>query len=964
VSGEENAVSVSGGGTPSKVLSRPISVGGSPVFGLEDFEMFPEEEGGGLDVRAGSHPLQLTTVVTLNQTAGAEPVKLPKDLFFALPPGLVGNPTPFLQCTDAQFDTQIENGGPQVNECPAASAVGVAVVTVNEPSLGGVDTVVSPLFNLTPLTGEPARFGFKFAGLAPVLLDTSVRTGGDYGVTVSANNISQIPGFLSSKVTFWGVPGRAAHDPQRGWTCLYGFGACNPLGEPSPPPFLALPTSCEQPFTTTVTGDSWAALHTPSVQIEPPVSYTLPVGKLVGCNQLLLEPQISVAPDGTQASSPSGLTVGIHIPQTGALNPDGVAESALKELTVKLPPGVAVNPAGADGLQACSESQIGYLPAQSTPGKPQFTPDEPSCPDASKVGKVEVESPLLPPGHPLTGFVYLGTPAPFGEPGPLGETGLNPFGSLIALYIVAKDPVSGTLVKSYANTTLDPVTGQLVSLTQNIPELPFENLRVSFFGGENAPLGTPAQCGLYRTEALFTPWSGNPPTSSSSSFKITTGPKGGPCPPTSGLPFAPDLTAGTTSIQAGGFSPFTTTLSREDGNQDLQGVRLRMPPGLLGFVSHVKQLCEEGQANAGTCPADSLIGHTTVSVGLGDHPYTVTGGKVFLTGPYHGAPYGLSIVNPAKAGPFDLGSVIVRARIEVDPITAALTVTTDGTNPGEHPIPHMLKGIPLLIKHVNVTVDRAEFTFNPTNCEKQQIGATLTSDQGASGTLTVPFQVTGCAVLAFKPRFKVSTSGKTSRKNGASLTVKLSYPPGSFGKDANIHMVKVSLPKQLPSRLTTLQKACPDTTFNQDPAPCSQASRIGTATATTPILANSLAGPAYFVSHGGAKFPELIIVLQGNGITVNLHGETFINKRGITSSTFRQIPDVPVQTFQLNLPQGSNSALAANGNLCKAKLTMPTALTSQNGLVIRQSTPIHATGCPKAKKAGHQTHRKGAHTKK
>jgi hypothetical protein len=211
--------------------------------------------------------------------------------------------------------------------------------------------------------------------------------------------------------------------------------------------------------------------------------------------------------------------------------------------------------------------------------------------------------------------------------------------------------------------------------------------------------------------------------------------------------------------------------------------------------------------------------------------------------------------------------------------------------------------------------------------------------------------VTNCATLTFKPIFKVSTAGKTSRKNGASLTVKLSEPPGSFGKEANIAKVKVDLPKQLPSRLTTLQKACPDSTFNANPASCSAASRIGTATATTPILASGLEGPAYFVSHGGAKFPELIIVLQGNGITVQLHGETFISRTGITSSTFRTIPDVPVHTFQLTLPQGPDSALAANGNLCTVKggLKMPTLFTAQNGMTIKQSTPIGVSGCGKTK---------------
>jgi hypothetical protein len=367
-----------------------------------------------------------------------------------------------------------------------------------------------------------------------------------------------------------------------------------------------------------------------------------------------------------------------------------------------------------------------------------------------------------------------------------------------------------------------------------------------------------------------------------------------------------------------------------------------MPPGLLGVVSSVTP-CGEAQANAGTCGAASLIGHTIVSVGVGADPYSVRGGEVFLTGPYKGAPYGLSIVNPANAGPFHLGNVIVRAKIEVDPLTADLTVTTDATGP--YSIPHILDGIPLQIQHVNVTIDRPGFTFNPTDCNPLAVSGSMESDQGATGGVNVPFQVTNCAVLAFKPQFDASTQAHTSRVNGASLDVKLSYPAGSLGKDANLQKVKVDLPKQLPSRLSTLQKACPNTVFDANPASCPVASRIGSVTATTPILAGALSGPVYFVSYGGLKFPELVIVLSGDNVTVQLHGETFISPAGITSSTFRAIPDVPVSTFELKLPEGPNSALAATGKLCASKLTMPTAFTAQNGATIKQSTPIAVTGC-------------------
>jgi hypothetical protein len=924
-SGETNEVVVSGGGAPGVSLKRPIAVSSSPTpFGPANYEQNASNEDGSLDTQAGSHPYGLTTVLDLNRTAVApyQPAQ-PKDLNFDLPPGLIGNPQPFPQCTDAQFETIVEGF---VNECPADTALGVASITVYEPLLGGVLTITTPVFNLKPAVGEPAKFGFQTL-VVHVVLDTSVRTGGDYGVTVSVSNVTQMTSFLSSQVTFWGVPGDPVHDQSRGWQCLDGgvwgsvaprVGECKATEQKSPPPFLSLPTSCTGALQTTMQTDSWTDKGVFTPPLSPPFEPALD-----GCNRMPFEPSISVAPDGQAGSSPSGLTVGIHVPQDALLNSTGLAESNVKDTTVALPAGVALNPAAADGLQACSEEQIALS-----------RDVVPSCPDASKVGTVEIHTPLLP--NALTGSVYL------------AAQNANPFGSLVALYIVAEDPVSGTLVKVAGDVNPDPVTGQLVSTFDDTPQLPFEDLSLHFFGGSRAPLGTPALCGGYTTRASIAPWSGNAPSEPSSEFQITSGPNGSPC--RDPLLFSPSLTVGSTNIQAGAFTPFTTTMSREDGQQNLQGIVLHMPPGVSGLLSGVT-LCGEAQANAGTCGSGSLIGETIVSVGLGGSPYSVKGGKVYITGPYKGAPFGLSIVNPAKAGPYDLGQVVVRAKIEVDPVTAALTITTDDTGP--YRIPTIIDGIPLQIQHVNVLIDRPGFTFNPTDCNPMSITGSLVSTEGAVQGLSVPFQVTNCATLGFKPSFKVSTAGRTSRAKGASLDVKLAYPKAAFGSQANIAKVKVDLPKQLPSRLSTLQKACPDSTFDQNPAACPAASRVGTAVATTPLIPVPLEGPAYFVSHGGAKFPELIVVLSGYGVTVQLHGETFIDKAAITSSTFRTIPDVPVGTFELKLPQGSNSALAAIANLCKSKLKMPTAFTAQNGTTLKQNTPIGVTGCPKhkAKKA-------------
>jgi hypothetical protein len=950
---EANTVTVAGGGGASSTFTRALAVGEETSFGVEDYEQIFEEAGGRTSTQAGAHPFQFTTVLAVNTSTLAsslgeqEPAGLAKDLTFQLPPGLIGNPTPFPQCTDAQFSGV--NAEKTSDLCSPQTAIGVVTATLNESRRGsGFNTITVPLFNLTPLVGEPARFGFEVAG-GRVVLDFSLRTGGDYGVTVHVDNITEGIGFLANKLTIWGVPGDPRHDGERGWECLDrpASSACSPPAASEPPPLLSLPTACNGPMRTTVQADSWAEPQ-PAHPQAAPLFDEYSIGGLDGCNHLQFNPSISVAPDVADASTPTGLEVQVHVSQTSELNPEGLAESALRNTTVALPPGVAVNPGGADGLEACSEQQVGYLGQElGEPERSLFTPflSSPFCPNASKIGTVEVETPLLP--HTLKGAVYLASPAP------LAEVGVNPFNSLVAMYLIAEDPVSGVLLKLPGVVSLDPNTGQLVSTFTNTPEVPFENLRLHFFGEARAPLGTPPLCGSYTTQASFAPWSGNEPSATSSTFQITSGPNGSACQ--NPLPFDPSLTAQSTSIQAGGYSPFVMTMSREDGNQDLKAIQLQMPPGLSGTLTGVA-LCGEAQADAGTCGPQSLIGETTVSVGLGGNPYTVTGGKVYLTGPYAGAPFGLSIVDPANAGPFHLGNVIVRARIEVDPHTAALRITSDSSGP--YAIPPMIDGIPLEIQHINVTINRPGFTFNPTDCERVTIGATLTSTGGATASLAVPFQVTNCAALKFAPKLAASAGGKTSRARGVGLVVKLTYPKAPQGTAANIARVKVELPKRLPSRLTTLQKACPAAQFEANPARCPAASVVGHAKAITPIIPVPLEGPAYFVSHGGEAFPSLIVVLQGYGVTVDLVGTTFISKHGITSSTFKTVPDVPVGSFELALPQGQFSALTATGKLCgDAKLAMPTEFVAQNGAEIHRSTKIAVTGCTKARHAAKRKQR-------
>jgi hypothetical protein len=934
-SGEPNEVTIEGGGAPSASLRQPVTISGKQTpFGIEAFQISPEEEGGSADGQAGSHPFQLTSTLLLNRAAEAgsergsfkpKPPALPKDLHVELPPGLVGNPSPFPQCTDTQFFSTSQF----VDECPANTAVGVVSAFVNEPKSLGLVTVAIPLFNLTPGPGEPARFGFDALNVL-VVLDTSVRTGNGYGVTVSVDNISQTAAFFSNNVTFWGVPGDPRHDSSRGWGCVAGgffrifdpsVPPCSPLEEAQPPAFLRLPTSCSPaPAPVGVNVDSWVQS---SVRIEPREPTSL--GPMTGCERLSFDPEIEARPEVTQPDAPTGLDFALKLPQESTLTAGGLAEADVKDATVTLPPGMSISPSSADGLQACGDAQFDVSSAEPA-----------GCPPASQIGSVEVITPLL--SSPLQGELFVGEPlcGNPAHPNPCEASDAED-GSLFRLFLQARG--SGVTVKLPGTVSVNTTTGQLTTSFREDPQLPFSELKLDVKGGPRAPLATPQSCTgfpagpgglpLAVTTSDLTPWS-TPFTADatpSSSFEVTG------CG--ASLPFAPLFSAGTAIPIGGSFSPFTLTFSRHDGEQDLSGLTVQTPPGLLGMLSEA-QLCPEPQASNGTCGPESLIGHTQVAAGAGSHPFWV-GGTVFLTGPYKGAPFGLSVVVPALAGPFNLGNVIVRAAIYVDPHDSHLTVISD-------PLPQIIDGVPLRVQAVNVTIDKPGFMFNPTNCSQLQIAATITAAQGASANVASPFAAAACKNLPFKPGFTVSTSAKTSKANGGSLIVKVTQKPG----EANIRKVDLQLPLALPSRLTTLQKACGEAQFAANPAGCPAGSSIGTATAHTPVLQAPLTGPAYLVSHGGAAFPDVEFVLQaderGGDVEIVLDGKTQI-KKGVTYSHFETVPDAPISSFETNLPEGPHSALAANGNLCAQSLVLPTTLVGQNGAQVTQSTKVAVIGC-------------------
>jgi hypothetical protein len=963
-----NKAKVQGGEGPTgaepkpEALEQPLTVKDEATpFGIVKAQLTPENEGGSIDTQAGDHPFQLTTTLALNQVIEPNPETkvgqraapaLVKDLQFDLPPGMIGNPNAIDQCTDVSF-TSVESAA---NACGPNTVVGVATVTINEPfNFKGAVTKAVPVFNLVPAPGEPARFGF-FVLHDIVVLDTAVKTGEDYGVVVSVRNASQVAQVLTSQVTLWGVPGDPRHDASRGWSCVErGESAINQTDEPcvvpeprNENPFLSNPTSCEGALGVSAFADSW---------LEP--GTRLPDGKVdtndarwkratssspgqEGCSLLPFSPSLLLESNTQAASTPTGLHVDVHVPQDSTLapaagkscatDPSVCAEAAVKTTTVTLPTELQLNPSAANGLAGCSLAQIGYTKRNPVTQMDEFTNSPATCPDGSKVGTVRVNSPDL--ANELEGFVYLASPQNFAGPPPE-----NPFESLVALYIAAQDPVSGVLVKLAGEVHVDEQTGQVSSTFKNTPQVPFEDFKLDFFDGPRASVASPPLCGSYASSASFSPWSATADVSSSSSFSIATGPGGAGCSNPQG--FSPAFQAGSTNLQAGAFTKFTVDISRHDSDQAVRGVSMHLPPGIAGMLSKVA-LCPEPQASQGACPVESQIGRTTVSAGLGPDPFTPPEGKVFITGPYKGAPFGLSIVAPAVAPPFDLGTVVVRSTINIDPTTAALTINSD-------PLPLRLRGLPLQLQHINVTVERPgnqEFQFNPTNCSPMKIQATLTGAQGATYPASSNFQVANCSSLPFHPTLTASTKGNASKANGANFTVKVTSSPGQ----ANIAKTKLVLPITLPARLTTIQKACLAATFEANPAACPEGSNIGSATAVTPVLKKPLTGPAYLVSHGNAAFPDVEFVLQGEGITLILDGQTDI-KKGITTSTFNAVPDAPVTTFETVLPAGPHSALTSNVpeskhfSLCGSKLVIPTTITGQNGVVIQQKTKVPVLGC-------------------
>jgi hypothetical protein len=987
-----NRVTVAGGGALAPASTEsPITISPTPAtFGFQGLDGWAGNPDGTTDLQAGSHPYDLSFSFDLNTVhergergpllpAGGEP----RNIVVNLPPGLVGNPTAVPECTRLQFDEE---------ECPAPTQVGVDTADLFAQ---GQDTLLPPhepipVYNLVPPPGMPAQFAFNLVGVQ-TFIDASVRSGGDYGLTANARGLVQ-KHVMGNRITFWGEPADPSHDGERSAVQPPGGTVANcPTGcSSSAPrvPFFTLSTDCSgQPQESTETVSTWETTgFDEGSYLSHDANFT-PTG-ITGCDHLEFAPSISVAPDTSEADTPAGLTVDVKVPQEGLLSPEGLAMANIRDTTVVLPKGVVINPGQAAGLQACQagpteESPSGEvlrpghddLPLAGENGEEERFEGPPDCPNASKVGTVQIATPLL--KEPLEGNVYVLQSNPPNLKLLVAASGEGVNVKLIGEASLCEG--TGEVIEGKACEA----AGQIITTFKKTPELPFTDFKLSFSGGAQAALDTPTGCGTYTTTSDFTPWSTPAVTDAfpSSDFAIGSGPGAGACS-SSPLPFNPQLIAGSTTDQAGGFTSFSLLLQRGDGQQRIEKLSFKAPQGLSGAISSVP-VCGEPQAQAGTCSAASQIGHATVASGPGPYPLTIPQAgapesPIYLTGPYGGAPFGLAIVTHVIAGPFNLGTIVTRAKIEINPYTAQITVTTD-------PLPQVIDGVPTDLRLVDSVIDRPGFMINPTTCNPQEFSGTATgtpppgaSGPGATAPISSHFQVGSCQSLKFEPKFTASTSGKTSKANGASLRLKVLRASGPGSQQANFTEAKIELPKQLPSRLTTLQKACTAKVFEADPAACPSESKIGYVVVHTPILPVPLIGPAIFVSHGGEAFPSVIVVLQGDNVTLDVVSTTFISKAGITSATIKTVPDQPFTEFELVFPEGKFSALAANGKLCKPghtvtskktvtekihghskrvvkkttklvteSLKMPTEFIAQNGLQIHKSTPVTVTGCPK-----------------
>ena len=892
----------------------PACPSSSPNWCVASFSASTTNADGSADTQAGSHPFESTTSFDFSVDGGGVPTENMKDISVNLPPGLIGDPNATPKCTVAELD---------INGCPVDSQIGTLALDATVSLFAGAQ----PVYNMVPPKGVAAQFGTNLL-LIDAFVTVKVRTGGNYGLTAGLTNTSTLLPLFGSTLTLWGVPGDPGHDAVR--TCPGGTTPCPSGGGETP--FLTMPTQCGA-LQYSIDADSWQGDSASSTFNDP--------HPITGCQSLSFNPSINVGVGPSSADSPSAVSVDVHVPQAPD-DPASLAAPSLKSAVVTLPPGIQLSPAAANGLQACSEAQFG-----------PNTSAEPACPDASKIGTAEIDSPIS--ADPLTGGIWL------------AQQNANPFNSTFAIYVATE--ADGTLIKLAARIDANPSTGQLTTTFTDNPQLPFSDFKLNFFGGARAALTTGETCGTGPVNTDIQPWSS--PDSGADAHPTTTVSVNSGC--VSG--FAPTFNAGMANTQAGSFSSFGLSFTRADSDQDLSGLTVTLPPGVSAKLAGVAMCPEadiaaaQGKSGAAelaspSCPAASQVGTAETGAGPGTDPFFLSG-KVYLTGPFNGAPYGLVEIVPAVAGPLDLGVVVVRQALNIDPTDAHVTVTSQ-------PFPTMLEGVPLRLRRVDVDLNRSGFMVSPTSCNPMSINATLTSAGGASASDSSRFQVGGCSSLAFSPKLKIGLTGKGKTKSGdhPTLTANLTQKSGQ----ANIKSAKVTLPLSLALDPKNSKHVCAFATaqaVHGGTVGCPTSTIVGSATAKTPLLSQSLSGKVYLVqgirtNAQGQQIrtlPSLLLPLRGQ-VALDLRAQTSVSK-GKLVTTFPNVPDIPVSSFKLSLNGGSKGILVITGrgkSICSSAQTTAATLDGQSGKQeassIKMATPCkHVTKHHKKSKK-HKKHHK------
>jgi hypothetical protein len=938
---------IEGGGAAAAVTTSPTQVSSAPspfgfVSGQAGLFGFATAVDGQPATGAGSHPYEatvagMTLAVNPNGPGIANLLAAGgglREVVAELPRGLVVNPEATKQCTETELH-EISPG------CPNETQVGTVAVTVSIGRGFGQEPFVHPLFNMVPPPGHPAELGFEVTEGVYVHLLGAVRSDGSFTLTAASKDTLAKVAIGGVRTVLWGNPTDASHDSQRGACLLPKRTQPRCPTERTGKAFVTLPSSCGGPLITTAHIDSWLD---PGTVITRSYESTDLEGNSVGvsgCNALEFEPTIESKATTNVADSPSGLEFDLHQRQNEEF--EGRSTANLENAKVTLPQGMVLNPAAANGRDACSSPQIRLATAVGqTPIRFEEKPQ--TCPDAAKIGTVEVTTPLL--DHSLPGSVYLAKPFD------------NPFGSLLAIYLAIEDEHLGVIAKLAGKVEADPTSGQLTTSFAESPELPLEDVRLHLFNGPRAALTTPLTCGTKTTTSVLTPWSTPEGADAhpSDSFQTTVAPGGGTCPAAeAGAPNAPAFTAGTLAPQAGAYSPFVLKLTRPDGSQRLTSIDATLPEGLTGKLAGIPY-CSEAQIAAAqarhnpnegalekvspSCPLASEVGTVNVGAGSGPTPIYVQG-HAYLAGPYKGAPLSLVIITPAVAGPFDLGDVVVRTALYVNLETAQIHAVSD-------PLPTIIAGIPLDVRSVALNMDRPSFTLNPTSCDPMTLLGAATAASGQVASLSQRFQVGGCSALKFAPKLAIKLKGGTKRHTFPALTATVTYPKGSY---ANIKSASVALPHSEFLEQNHIGTVCTNPQFAADA--CPKASIYGEAEAITPLLEKPLKGPVYLRTPGH-KLPDLVADLRGQ-IEVTLRGRIDTDKADGIRTTFESAPDAPITKFVLRMKGGSKGLLVNSENICAKPQRATVKLTGQNAKT-HNTTPLIANSCKAKKKKPTKSH--------